>query len=58
MMILTAVLICGGRYAEGYCVANDLEQAQGRVYQAVSRRKARAKEIKFQQAKRLPEASA
>jgi phage terminase large subunit-like protein len=37
MMMLTAVLLFGGRFAEGYCVANDLEQAQGRVYQAVSR---------------------
>jgi phage terminase large subunit-like protein len=37
LMMLTAVLLFGGRYGEGYCVANDLEQAQGRVYQAVSR---------------------
>jgi len=26
------VLLFGGKYAEGYCVANDLEQAQGRVF--------------------------
>jgi phage terminase large subunit-like protein len=35
--ILTTTLILGGRFAEGYCVANDLEQAQGRVFQAVRR---------------------
>jgi hypothetical protein len=34
---LATVLRFGGKYAEGYCVANDLEQAQGRVFQAVSR---------------------
>ncbi len=34
MMCLTATLVYGGRFAEGYCVANDLEQAQGRVFQA------------------------
>jgi hypothetical protein len=34
---LTTVLLFGGKYAEGYAVANDLEQAQGRVYQAVRR---------------------
>ena len=27
--------IYGGSFAEGYCVANDEEQAQGRVFQAV-----------------------
>ena len=27
----------GGPYAEGYCVANSLDQAQGRVFQAISR---------------------
>ena len=35
--ILTTTLVFGGRYAEAYCVANDLEQAQGRVYQAIRR---------------------
>jgi hypothetical protein len=34
---LTTVLLFGGKYAEGYCIANDLEQAQGRVFQAVRR---------------------
>jgi phage terminase large subunit-like protein len=34
---LTMCLIFGGQYAEGYCVANDLEQAQGRVFQAIKR---------------------
>ena len=37
MHVLTTVLIFGGPYAEGYCVANDEEQAQGRVFQAVRR---------------------
>ena len=37
LMMLTMVLLFGGRFAEGYSVANDLEQSQGRVYQAVSR---------------------
>ena len=30
-------LIFGGQYAEGYCVANDLEQAQGGVLSAIKR---------------------
>ncbi len=34
---LYVVLVLGGRFAEGYCVANDLEQAQGRVYQALTK---------------------
>ena len=37
MHLLTATCLFGGRFAEGYCVANDLEQAQGRVFQAVKR---------------------
>jgi hypothetical protein len=32
------VMVClGGPYAEAYCVANDFEQAQGRVFQAIAR---------------------
>jgi phage terminase large subunit-like protein len=32
------VIIClGGAYAEAYCVANDFDQAQGRVFQAIAR---------------------
>lgn len=31
------VAVVGGRYAEGYCCANDYEQSQGRVFQAVTR---------------------
>ena len=32
------VIVClGGPYAEAYCVANDFEQAQGRVFQAITR---------------------
>jgi terminase large subunit-like protein len=37
ILTLTTTLIYGGPFAEGYCVANDLEQAQGRVYQAIRR---------------------
>jgi phage terminase large subunit-like protein len=35
--VLTTTCLFGGRYAEGYCVANDLEQAQGRVFQSIKR---------------------
>jgi phage terminase large subunit-like protein len=35
--LLTTTLVFGSRFAEGYAVANDLEQAQGRVFQAVRR---------------------
>ena len=35
--VLTTTLIFGGRYAEAYCIANDLEQAQGRVFLAIRR---------------------
>src|ERR1700683_3367887 len=34
MHLLTTTLVFGGRFAEGYAVANDLEQAQGRVFLA------------------------
>jgi phage terminase large subunit-like protein len=34
---LTTLLLFGGRHAEGYCVANDLEQAQSRVFEAAKR---------------------
>jgi hypothetical protein len=37
MHMLTMTLVHGGRFAEAYVVANDLEQAQGRVFQAVRR---------------------
>lgn len=37
MHMLTTTLVFGGRFAEGYCVANDFEQAQGRVFQAIRR---------------------
>ena len=37
MDVLTTALVFGGPFAEGYCIANDLEQAQGRVFQAVKR---------------------
>jgi phage terminase large subunit-like protein len=35
--MLVTTLIFGGNFAEGYAVANDLEQAQGRVFQAIKR---------------------
>ena len=34
---LTTVLLFGGRFAEAYCLANDYEQAQSRVFQAIRR---------------------
>jgi phage terminase large subunit-like protein len=37
MAMLYVVVVLGGRYAEGYCVANDFEQAAGRVFQAIGR---------------------
>ena len=36
MHLLTTTLLFGGRFAEGYAVANDFEQAQGRVFEAVA----------------------
>jgi len=37
-MVMIYVIVClGGPYAEGYCVANDFDQAQGRVFQAACR---------------------
>jgi hypothetical protein len=35
--VLTTTLIFGGRFAEGICVANDFDQAQGRVFKQVTR---------------------
>jgi hypothetical protein len=35
--MLTTVLLFGGSFAEGYALANDLEQAQSRVFQAIRR---------------------
>jgi phage terminase large subunit-like protein len=37
MAMLYVVLVLGGRYAEGYCIANDLDQAAGRVFEACKR---------------------
>ncbi len=37
MGLIYVVVVLGGPYAEGYCVANDFEQAQGRVFQATCR---------------------
>ena len=35
MHCLTTLLVFGGRFAEAYCISNDLEQAQGRVFTQV-----------------------
>jgi phage terminase large subunit-like protein len=37
MLLLYVVRVLGGRYAEGIVLANDLEQAEGRVFQAATR---------------------
>jgi phage terminase large subunit-like protein len=37
MLIIYVIVALGGRYAEGYCAANDFEQSQGRVFQAIGR---------------------
>jgi hypothetical protein len=37
LYVLTMMLLFGGRFAEGYALANDLEQAQSRVFQAIRR---------------------
>ena len=37
VVLLYVVRVLGGKYAEGYCVANDFDQAAGRVFQAVVR---------------------
>ncbi len=35
--MLYVIVALGGPFAEGYCVANDMEQAQSRVFQAIAR---------------------
>lgn len=37
MWTLTLVLVLGGRFAEGYCIANDLDQSKSRVFEAIKR---------------------
>jgi phage terminase large subunit-like protein len=37
MIMIYVIIVLGGPYAEGYCVANDFEQAASRVFQAVRR---------------------
>lgn len=37
LVVLYVIRALGGKFAEGICVANDLEQAQGRVFQAIGR---------------------
>ena len=37
MILIYAVLVLGGRFAEAYTCANDLEQSKGRVFQAIQR---------------------
>jgi phage terminase large subunit-like protein len=37
MAMLYVIVVLAGPHAEGYCCANDFEQAQGRVFQAICR---------------------
>jgi phage terminase large subunit-like protein len=37
LYMMTMLLLFGGRFAEGYALANDLEQATSRVFQAIKR---------------------
>jgi hypothetical protein len=37
MAMLYVIVVLGGQFSEGYCLANDYEQAQGRVFTAVAR---------------------
>jgi hypothetical protein len=37
LFMITLLLLFGPRHAEGYCAANDLDQAQGRVFEACRR---------------------
>lgn len=37
IVLIYVTTVLGGRYAEGYCCANDSDQAQGRVFQAAER---------------------
>jgi hypothetical protein len=37
LILIYVIVVLGGSYAEGYCVANDFDQAQGRVFQAAGR---------------------
>jgi phage terminase large subunit-like protein len=37
LLVPTLLLLFGGRYGEAFCIANDLEQAKGRVFEAIKR---------------------
>jgi len=37
MVVIYVIVVLGGPFAEGYCLANDLEQSTGRVFQAIAR---------------------
>ena len=37
MALLYVIVVLGGPYAEGFCLANDLEQSTGRVFTATAR---------------------
>jgi phage terminase large subunit-like protein len=37
LLMITTVLLFGGRFGEGFALANDLEQAQSRVFEAIKR---------------------
>jgi hypothetical protein len=36
MVLIYVIVVLGGRYAEGFCCANDFEQSQGRVWASSS----------------------
>jgi len=37
IVLVMVLLLSDGRFAEGYCIANDLEQAQSRVFTVIRR---------------------
>lgn len=37
IVAIYVIIVLGGPFAEGYCLANDLEQSQSRVFQAIRR---------------------
>jgi Phage Terminase len=37
ILVITTIVLFGGRNAEGYCCANDFDQAQGRVFEMCKR---------------------
>ena len=37
MIVIYVIVVLGGRFGEGYCIANDHEQSLGRVFQQIQR---------------------